>query len=253
MKNTPIIKVSHLVAKYGEHEVLSDISFEVYPSEIFMVIGGSGCGKTTLLNNILGLYEPYSGEIFIDGNNTLTTDEIQRRAILRKIGVLYQSGALFGSLNLRGNVQLPLEELTALPPEAIEEIAINKLKMVGLGDFTEHMPAEVSGGMQKRAALARAMALDPKILFLDEPSSGLDPVTASDLDGLIANLSKTLGITFIIVSHDLSSIFNIAQRVIMLHQGKILAEGLPKKLLQHENPLVRKFFAPSMANDKELG
>jgi phospholipid/cholesterol/gamma-HCH transport system ATP-binding protein len=163
-------------------------------------------------------------------------------AVLRKIGVLYQSGALFGSMTLLQNVCFPLEELTELPTDAINAIACNKLKMVGLGDFGDYMPAQVSGGMQKRAALARAMALDPKILFLDEPSAGLDPVIASELDKLILELSKTLGITFVIISHDLASIFNIGQRVILLHQGRIMATGAPHQLQKNENPVVKNFF-----------
>lgn len=242
MENISIIKTINLVAKYGNCTVLNKISFEVNRGEIFMVVGGSGCGKTTLLNHMIGLLIPSAGDITIDGQSIVNSAEHDRLAILRKIGVLYQSGALFGSMNLLQNVQFPLEELTNLPPDAIREIASNKLKMVGLSDFKYYMPAEVSGGMQKRAAIARAMALDPKILFLDEPSSGLDPIISAELDNLIKNLAETLGITFVIVSHNLASIFKIATRVILLDQGKIIAAGKPHELSEHNNPFVRKFF-----------
>jgi len=248
---TPIIQVQNLEARYGTKTVLENINFSVMPGEIFMVIGGSGCGKTTLLNHMIGLYEPFSGDVLIDSASLHNATENERLQILRKIGVLYQSGALFGSMNLEENVRLPLEELTSLPSAAIEEIAHNKLKMVGLGDFLHYMPAEVSGGMQKRAALARAMALDPKILFLDEPTSGLDPIISAELDQLIANLSKILGITFIIVTHDLESIRNIARRVILLYQGKIIAEGEPLKLEQSSNSVVKKFFASRKIDTNE--
>jgi len=242
MEHKFIIKITSLVAKYGKYTVLDKISFTVMPGEIFMIVGGSGCGKTTLLNHIVGLLPPDAGDIIIDGKSIVHAAERERLAILREVGVLYQSGALFGSMNLLQNVQFPLEELTNLPDQAIREIANNKLDMVGLSDFKDYMPAEVSGGMLKRAAIARAMALDPKILFLDEPSSGLDPIIAAELDKLIENLSQTLGITFVIVSHNLASIFKIATRVILLDQGKIVAIGSPQQLSGNADPFVRKFF-----------
>lgn len=242
MNLSPIVQVKNLEAVYGERVILKNITFEVYPGEIFMIVGTSGCGKTTLLNNMISLIEPVKGEVIIDGKNIVNCSEEVLFEVLKKIGVLYQNGALFGSLDLLGNVKLPLEELTDLPDDAVEEIAMNKLKMVGLGEFCNYMPAEVSGGMQKRAAIARAMVLDPKVLFLDEPTSGLDPIISGELDQLIVNLSKTLGNTFIIISHDLSSIFNIAHRVILLHQGKIIATGSPQELQQHSDPLVKRFF-----------
>ncbi|MEI8055011.1 MAG: ATP-binding cassette domain-containing protein [bacterium] len=250
MNSLPIIKVQNLKVQYGSRVILENIQFEIYPGEIFMVIGGSGCGKTTLLTHMIGLLEPAFGDVLIDDQSISHSTQPQRLVILRKIGVLYQSSALFGSMNLLKNVSLPLEELTELPPDAITEIAHNKLKMVGLGDFGHYMPAEVSGGMQKRAAIARAMALDPKILFLDEPSSGLDPITSSELDKLVVNLANILGITFVIVSHDLSSICKIAQRVILLYQGKIIAEGKPQQLSGSSNPLVRSFFASNIGTVK---
>ncbi|MBU1629199.1 MAG: ATP-binding cassette domain-containing protein, partial [Gammaproteobacteria bacterium] len=171
---------------------------------------------------------------------------------LKKIGVMYQSGALFGSMDLLENVRLPLEEFTALPSEAMDSIAGDKLAMVGLEGFEHYMPSEISGGMRKRAAIARAMALDPKILFLDEPSAGLDPITSLQLDRLIADLSQILGITFVIVSHELASIDAIAERVVMLHQGKILAEGDPKVLKEDRNPLIHDFFNRSLEERTEV-
>jgi phospholipid/cholesterol/gamma-HCH transport system ATP-binding protein len=242
MDQAPIVKVNALEARYNSRKILADINLAVYPGEVFMIAGGSGCGKTTLLNHMIGLLQPYAGEVLIDGENISVANPKQKLAILRKIGVLYQSGALFGSMTLMDNVRLPLEELTELPDDAITAIAYNKLKMVGLADFIDYMPAEVSGGMQKRAAIARAMALDPKILFLDEPSAGLDPIISSELDNLILSLAQTLGITFIIISHDLGSIYNIGKRVILLHQGRILVEGQPQDLRESSNPIVKKFF-----------
>lgn len=248
MNLAPIIKVHNLEARYGSKVILENIEFEVYPGEIFMIVGGSGSGKTTLLNNMIGLLKPFTGDVFIDDQNVYQSTETQRLKMLRKIGVLYQGGALFGSMNLLQNVSLPLEELTQLSPDAISEIAHNKLKMVGLGDFGHYLPAEVSGGMQRRAAIARAMALDPKILFLDEPSSGLDPITSSELDKLVVNLAHILGITFVIVSHDLSSIYKIAERVILLNKGKIIAEGKPQELGNSSHPFVKSFFTYNLAN-----
>lgn len=242
MAHIPVIDVQNLVARYGERVILDDVSFSVCSGEIFMIIGGSGCGKTTLLKHMIGLLSPFSGKILIDGQDINRVTEKERISILKKIGVLYQSGALFGSMDLLQNVALPLEELTELPRDAILEIVHDKLKMVGLEQFANYMPAEMSGGMQKRAAVARAMALDPKILFLDEPTSGLDPVSSSEIDKLVVNLAKILGITFVIVTHNISSICKIGGRVIFLDKSKIIAKGKPQELYNSDHPLVRKFF-----------
>jgi phospholipid/cholesterol/gamma-HCH transport system ATP-binding protein len=241
----PIIVVRDLSVGYGDVPLLRDVSFDVRPGEIFVILGGSGSGKSTLLKNMIGLNEPMSGSVMIDGADIVTASGDERRAILRKIGVMYQSGALFGSMTLSENVRLPLEEYTDLTSREIELIARMKLSIVGLGLFTGHLPAEISGGMQKRAAIARAMALDPPILFLDEPSAGLDPITSAELDALILRLRRALGMTFVIVTHELPSIYAIADRVIMLDRrtGGIVAEGDPRKLRDEStDPWVRQFF-----------
>ncbi|KPJ67537.1 MAG: polyamine ABC transporter ATP-binding protein [Coxiella sp. DG_40] len=243
VREAPIIEVQHLSVKYDERTIIDDVSFDIREGEIFIILGASGSGKTTIFNRMIGLQEPTAGEVIIDGESITSAFGERKINLLRKIGVMYQSGALFGSMNLLENVCLPLEEFTDLPQEAIDIIALNKLQMVGLADFIDYMPAEVSGGMQRRAAIARAMALDPKILFLDEPSAGLDPITSVQLDRLIISLAHTLGITFVIVSHELPSIFTIADRVVVLYEGKIIASGDPKTLRDKcDNVYVRNFF-----------
>jgi len=241
----PVIEVKDLTAAYGDETIMQNISFQVKRGEVFVILGGSGSGKSTILKHMIGLYHPVKGTILIDGENLEDSSGEDRQRILRKIGVTYQSGALFGSMTLMENIMLPLEEFTDLAPEACEAIALMKLKLVGLEEFGHKLPAELSGGMQKRAAIARAMALDPAVLFLDEPSAGLDPITSAELDDLIKTLNKNLGVTFVIVTHELSSIYAVADRVIMLDKKTkgIIAEGQPKELRDHsDNEFVRKFF-----------
>lgn len=240
-----VIQVRDLTCAYGDDVIVKDISFDVIRGEIFVILGGSGCGKSTVLKHMIGLYRPVSGSIRIDGLDIVSADRRERHEILRKIGVMYQMGALFGSMTLLENVRVPLEEFTGLPEEAMDLIARMRLALVGLEQYCNHVPAEISGGMQKRAAIARAMALDPSILFLDEPSAGLDPVTSAEVDVLIKSLSESLGVTFIIVSHELPSIFGIADRVIMLDKNvkRIVTEGDPRELREHsDEPLVKHFF-----------
>ncbi|MGH8800833.1 MAG: ABC transporter ATP-binding protein [Casimicrobiaceae bacterium] len=241
----PIIRVRDVAAGYGETTILEHVSFDVRRGEIFVILGGSGSGKSTLLNHMIGLTPPLAGSILIDGDDIATAEGDLRQSILRRFGVMYQSGALFGSMTLAENVRLPLEEYTDLEDDEIALIARMKLATVGLDAFTGHLPAEVSGGMQKRAAIARAFALDPKIVFLDEPSAGLDPITSAGLDALIRRLVQSLGVTFVIVSHELPSIFAIADRVIMLDRARrgIVAEGDPRALRDTSpDPWVRQFF-----------
>jgi phospholipid/cholesterol/gamma-HCH transport system ATP-binding protein len=240
-----IIAVKHLAAAYGERQILSDINFEVRRGEIFVIIGSSGSGKSTLLKHMIGLFPPRHGEVWIQGENLVAAGGEARTRLQRHFGVVFQSGALFGSLTVSENVELPLAEFTDLPEVARQYVAGSILKVVGLSGAAHRRPAELSGGMQKRAAIARALALDPHILFLDEPSAGLDPVTSAGLDALIQELSRYFGITFVIVTHELHSINAIADRVIMLdqHTRSIIAAGSPAELRgQTSIPAVQRFF-----------
>lgn len=242
MDNENIIEVSHLTAGYGDNIVLKDIDFTVKRGEIFIIMGGSGCGKSTLLKHLIGLYRPLDGIISIFGQNIVDATLAERRKLMQQFGVTYQDGALFGSMTLAENVALPLNEHTDKSPAEIAGIVHEKLTQVELEDFGDYMPAEISGGMRKRAGLARAMALSPALLFFDEPSAGLDPITAADLDSLILTLRRDTNTTLVIVSHELDSIYTIADRVIMLNTATkgIVAAGKPHELCEHcENRWVR--------------
>lgn len=255
-EQTPIIEVRDLVAGYGKRVVLRDVSFDVARGERLVICGGSGCGKTTVLRHIIGLTPPISGTVRIDGQDVWAADEATRRELQRSFGVSFQSGALFGSLTLGENVALPLEEYTSLPDTMIDTLVRMKLGLVNLDGYQDFMIAELSGGMKKRAALARAVALDPEIVFFDEPSAGLDPVTSVELDELIVQISESLGMTIVAVSHELASIFTIADRVIMLDGGEqtIIATGKPDELRDHHpDPRVHAFFNRLPARDKGDG
>ncbi|CAM2059941.1 intermembrane phospholipid transport system, ATP binding subunit MlaF [Desulfovibrionales bacterium] len=243
--NCPIVEVHGLSVGHGDLILLDTITFDVFSGEVFVILGSSGCGKSTLLKHLIGLIDPKAGDIRIAGQDLVAAEGAARRDILRSLGVAYQSGALFGYMTLLDNVRLPLEEFTALPDLAVDMVARFKLALVGLTGFERYLPSELSGGMKKRAAIARAMALDPQILFLDEPSAGLDPIASAGLDQLILQLRDILGMTFVIVSHELSSIYTIADRVILLDQRAkgILAKGRPQDLRDYsDDPRVRQFF-----------
>lgn len=240
-----VIEARGIAMRFGEKTVFQDVSFDVRRGEIFVILGGSGCGKSTLLKLLIGLYRPSAGRAMVLGEELGALTGGRRRAALSRIGVMWQQGALLGSLNLIENVALPLEQHSALPPEARVAVARAKLGLVGLGDAGTKLPSEISGGMLKRAGIARAMALDPEILFLDEPSAGLDPITSAGLDGLIMSLARETGTTFVVVTHELQSILAIGDRCIMLDKAAqgIIAEGNPKMLRDSAtHPIVRAFF-----------
>ncbi len=239
-----IIEARDLTIGYDGRVVLSKLNFSILEGEVFVILGGSGCGKSTVLKHLIGLNRPMDGDILIDGRSIVKSSPGETEAASRKFGVLYQSAALFSSLTLEENVSLPLREFTSLSAPLIAAIAKTKLSMVGLGGFDNFMPSEISGGMKKRAGLARALALDPKILFLDEPSAGLDPISSAELDKLILELRRELGCTVVIVTHELDSIFTVADRAIILSRESkgIIGEGEPKKLRESsENPWIRNF------------
>ena len=240
----PHIIVNDLTMAYGTFVVQRDLSFTVNRGDIFIIMGGSGCGKSTLMRHMIGLKSPAKGTVSYDDVSFWDTEPEERERLMRQFGILYQSGALFSSMTLAENIALPLEEYTNLKAVEISKLASLKLALVGLAGFDEYYPSEISGGMQKRAGLARAMALDPDILFFDEPSAGLDPISSRLLDDLILELRESLGATVVVVTHELASIFAIGNNSIFLDPDKktMIAQGDPRKLLaESEDPTVHRF------------
>ena len=237
-----VIELEHVDAGYPGAVILEDVTFSVAKGEVFILLGGSGCGKTTIMRHLIGLNPILGGRLTVAG---LEWGPTTRETLFRKIGVMYQSGALFGSMTCLENVLLPLEEFTTLKPSERREVAMARLKDVEMEDAADKMPSEISGGMRKRAAIARAMALDPEVLFLDEPSAGLDPITSSALDDLILRLRDEKRKTFVVVTHELPSIFKIADRAAMFDKARkgLIALGTPRALKEGStDPFVRKFF-----------
>jgi phospholipid/cholesterol/gamma-HCH transport system ATP-binding protein len=236
-----VISVCELRVSYGEREILHGINFDVKAGETLVILGGSGSGKSTLLRTLVGLEKPSSGEIWINGQNIAAISNDELYEIRKRTGMSFQGGALFGSMTVGENVALPLREHTHLEDSTIEIMLRLKLEQVGLAGFEYHMPSQLSGGMKKRAAIARALAMDPEILFFDEPSAGLDPIIAAGIDELILKLKKAFRITIVVVTHELASAFLIADRMILLDKGIIVANGTPSELQESKQPRVRQF------------
>lgn len=240
-----LISVNNLEARYGEATILENVNFNILQGEILAIIGGSGCGKTTLLRHLVGLNPPARGEISIDGHAITDNNDAASDCALRKIGILFQGGALFGSMTIAENVALPIREYTDLPPGAVANLVRMKLCSVDLGGYEDHLPSQLSGGMIKRAALARALALNPQILFLDEPTAGLDPVISAEIEDLILRINHSMGTTMVIITHSLNIIFKVAHRIIMLDKTAkgVVAQGDPNALKNSSpDPVVRRFF-----------
>ena len=246
----PVIRIKNLVKRFDGRTVLAGINLDIYSGETMVIMGGSGCGKSTLLRHMIGSIKPDEGTIHVLDQDITNASEDELNEVRKNIGILFQSGALFNSMTLRENVALPLEEHTNLPPETIEIMVTIKLEMVGLREHGDKFPSQISGGMKKRAGLARALALDPRILFYDEPSAGLDPVTSAEIDQLMLSLTKQLGVTSVVVTHEMDSAFTIADRMVMLDKGRVLRVDTREYFdelrnatgeLDEESALIRQF------------
>ena len=242
-RKQPIIEVRDLVFAYGDKVVLDHVSFTVAQGEVFVILGGSGSGKTTLLRNLVGLLRPHAGSITIGGEDFTVMDDEERMEIRRRMGMCFQGAALLGSLSVADNVALPLREHTRLEESTIDIMTRIKLELVGLGNAGDLLPSELSGGMRKRAGIARAMAMDPEIIFYDEPSAGLDPIVAAGLDDLIRTMQETFNLTSIVVTHEMESVKIIADTICVLHRGRVAGIGTFEELAASEHPYIRQFFA----------
>jgi phospholipid/cholesterol/gamma-HCH transport system ATP-binding protein len=249
-----VVEVEQMTAGYGDKIILRDVSFTVRRGEILALIGGSGCGKSTAIRTLVGQLRPFAGRVRVFGQDPHALEEEQRIPFLRRIGMLFQNGALLGSMTVGDNVALPYRAHTNLSEALIKRISEAKLAMVGLGQAGSLFPSELSGGMRKRASLSRAMALDPDLLLCDEPSAGLDPIVAAGIDLTLRDLQRNFGMTMIVVTHELASVNLIADRVVMLHDGEVLATGTVAEMKSHANPRVRDFFArqPPDQNAQEI-
>ena len=250
----PVISLRDLRVSYGDREILHGISFDVLQGETLVILGGSGSGKSTLLRTLVGLEKPSAGQIFIKGRDLAKTSAAEMDEIRRKMGMSFQGGALFGSMTVGENVALPLEEHTKLEPSTVEIMVRLKLDQVGLSGFEDFLPSQLSGGMKKRAAVARALAMDPEILFFDEPSAGLDPIIAAGIDQLILELKKAFHMTIIVVTHELASAFLIADRMVLINKGDVVALGTTEEMKNSKHPKVRQFLdrIPEPAVAQEL-
>jgi len=241
MAEEPIIQVRDLVTHYDGRQILKGVNLDIYRGEILTILGRSGCGKSTLLRHMIGLLRPTSGSILIKGQDITKLSEEEMNEVLKKVGMLFQGAALFNSMTVGENVALPLREHTQLEDSTIQIMTRIKLDLVGLAGFEDFKPAQLSGGMKKRAGLARALAMDPEILFCDEPSAGLDPIVAMGIDQLILKLQRAFNMTIVVVTHELASVFTIADRIAMLHEGEIIAQGTPEEIKNNQHPIVQQF------------
>lgn len=245
MEKEIVIKADNIVKKFGDRTVLNGINLEVYRGETFVIMGGSGCGKSTLLRHLIGALKPDSGNVHLLGKEIVGLSEDEMDKVKKKIGMCFQSAALFDSMTVGENVSLPLREHTKLDRSVIDIVVKMKLELVGLRGFEDLIPSQLSGGMRKRVGLARAIVMDPEIIFYDEPTAGLDPIVAGVIDKLILDLSKKLSITSVVVTHDMKSVFSIADRIAMLYEGKVLEVGTPVEIKNSANPMVGQFISGS--------
>jgi phospholipid/cholesterol/gamma-HCH transport system ATP-binding protein len=240
-----IISADNVVKKFGDRTILNGITLDIYRGETFVIMGGSGCGKSTFLRHLIGALKPDSGRVHLLGRDLTTLDEDQMDSVRKKIGMCFQSAALFDSMTVGDNVSLPLREHTKLEKSVIDTVVKMKLELVGLRGFEDLMPSQLSGGMRKRVGLARAIVLDPEIVFYDEPTAGLDPIVSGVIDKLILDLSRKLAITSVVVTHDMKSVFSIADRVAMLYEGRVLEVGTPQEIKKSKNEMVQQFTSGS--------